>query len=111
MTNESGREANSLRFESHQGVAGNDLSGILGAEGCCSMAAAGGMKAHIYAFNPREGGTFRMAFGYADTDHSVRGKTSEHADVFQGRFLEWSPTSVSWSLSNSNPMIRRSQAQ
>ena len=50
-----------------------------------------GMTAHVYAFDPREGSTFRMAFGYADTDHSVPGKTSEHADVFQGRFLELVP--------------------
>ncbi len=50
-----------------------------------------GMKAQIYAFDPREGGTFRMSFAYTDTDHAVRGKTSAHADVFQGRFLELVP--------------------
>ena len=32
-----------------------------------------------------------MSFGYTDTNHLVRGKTSEHADVFQGRFLELTP--------------------
>jgi uncharacterized protein YndB with AHSA1/START domain len=32
-----------------------------------------------------------MAFAYTDPDHSVPGKTSEHADVFQGRFLELVP--------------------
>jgi len=47
-----------------------------------------GMKAQIHAFDPREGGSFRMSFVYTDSDHRVRGKTSEHADVFQGRFLE-----------------------
>ena len=50
-----------------------------------------GMKGRIYAFDPREGGIFRMSFAYTDTDHTVRGKTSEHADVFQGRFLELVP--------------------
>ena len=50
-----------------------------------------GMKCQIYAFNPHEGGTFRMSFGCTDTNHLVRGKTSEHADVFQGRFLELTP--------------------
>jgi uncharacterized protein YndB with AHSA1/START domain len=50
-----------------------------------------GMKARIYAFDPREGGRFRMSFAYTDIDHRVRGKTSEHADVFQGRFLELVP--------------------
>lgn len=47
-----------------------------------------GMKAHIYAFDPREGGTYRMAFAYTDVDHPVAGKTSEHADVVEGRFVE-----------------------
>jgi uncharacterized protein YndB with AHSA1/START domain len=50
-----------------------------------------GMTCQIYAFDPREGGTFRMSFAYTGTDHTVRGKTSEHADVFQGRFLELVP--------------------
>jgi uncharacterized protein YndB with AHSA1/START domain len=50
-----------------------------------------GMTCQIYAFDPREGGTFRMSFAYMDTDHTERGKTSEHADVFQGRFLELVP--------------------
>lgn len=50
-----------------------------------------GMKAQIHAFDPREGGGFRMAFVYVDADRAVRGKTSEDADVFQGRFLELVP--------------------
>ncbi|MEO5997773.1 MAG: SRPBCC family protein [Chitinophagaceae bacterium] len=50
-----------------------------------------GMKCEIYEFNPYEDGTYRMSFGYKDTNHDVSGKTSEHADVFQGRFLELVP--------------------
>lgn len=50
-----------------------------------------GMRAQIFAFDPREGGLFRMSFVYADNDHTVRGKTSEHEDAFQGRFLELVP--------------------
>jgi len=50
-----------------------------------------GMKALIYTFEPREGGIFRMSFGYADTKHSVPGKTSAHADVFNGKFLKLIP--------------------
>lgn len=50
-----------------------------------------GMKCEIYEFDPHEGGTFRMAFVYKDTDHRVSGKTSEHADIFQGRFAELIP--------------------
>jgi uncharacterized protein YndB with AHSA1/START domain len=50
-----------------------------------------GMKAHVYAFDAREGGTFRMSFSYTDANHEVRGKTSDDADVFEGRFLELVP--------------------
>jgi uncharacterized protein YndB with AHSA1/START domain len=50
-----------------------------------------GMKCQIYEFNPHVGGTFRMSFGFTDTNHAMRGKTSEHSDVFRGRFLELTP--------------------
>jgi uncharacterized protein YndB with AHSA1/START domain len=50
-----------------------------------------GMKGQIHSFDPREGGAFRMSFAYTDADHSVPGKTSQHADVFHGRFLELVP--------------------
>src|ERR1700744_1519525 len=50
-----------------------------------------GMKGHVYAFDPREGGAYRMSLTYDGPDHSAPGKTSEHADVFQGRFLELIP--------------------
>jgi uncharacterized protein YndB with AHSA1/START domain len=47
-----------------------------------------GMKCRIYEFNPQEGGSFRMSYGYTDKNHEVLGKTSEHEDIFHGRFLE-----------------------
>ncbi len=50
-----------------------------------------GMTARISAFEPRKGGVFRMAFTYTSTRHAVRGKTSEHSDVVEGRFLELIP--------------------
>jgi uncharacterized protein YndB with AHSA1/START domain len=50
-----------------------------------------GMRARIFAFDPREGGTYRMAFEYETTGHDVRGKTSEHVDVFEGCFVELVP--------------------
>ena len=50
-----------------------------------------GMKCQIYEFDPRRGGAFRTSFGYTDTNYPVRGETSEHADVFKGRFLELVP--------------------
>jgi uncharacterized protein YndB with AHSA1/START domain len=47
-----------------------------------------GMKGRIDAFDPREGGNYRMALIYEQPDHSAPGKTSEHADIVRGRFLE-----------------------
>jgi uncharacterized protein YndB with AHSA1/START domain len=48
-----------------------------------------GMRAEILAFEPLEGGTFRMAFIYEDA--GSHGKTSDNADVFEGRFVELVP--------------------
>jgi uncharacterized protein YndB with AHSA1/START domain len=50
-----------------------------------------GMKGHIYKFDARDGGTYRMSLTYLGTDHSTLGKTSEHTDVVQGRFLKLVP--------------------
>jgi uncharacterized protein YndB with AHSA1/START domain len=50
-----------------------------------------GMTCHIYEFEPRQGGAFRMSFTYRETQHDVQGKTSAHEDVFHGRFLELVP--------------------
>jgi len=50
-----------------------------------------GMTAKVHAFEPRAGGTFRMAFIYDQPGPGSRGKTSEDADVFEGRFAELVP--------------------
>ena len=44
-----------------------------------------GMTAEIYAFDPRQGGVYRIAFIYAGEG---QGKSSEKADVFEGCFIE-----------------------
>lgn len=49
------------------------------------------MKGHIYEFDAREGGAYRMSLTYLESDHSAPGKTSEHTDVVRGRFLELIP--------------------
>jgi len=64
---------------------------FLNPEAVASWRPPEGMKAQIYAFDPREGGAFRMSFEYLGADHAVRGKTSEHADIFHGRFLKLVP--------------------
>ncbi|TNJ67811.1 ATPase [Paenibacillus hemerocallicola] len=50
-----------------------------------------GMLGHIYEFDARAGGAYRMSLTYVGTDHSVQGKTTENADVVKGRFLEFVP--------------------
>lgn len=47
-----------------------------------------GMTAEIYSFEPRQGGRYRMALIYEMPDHRTPGKTSENADVVEGRFVE-----------------------
>lgn len=50
-----------------------------------------GMTGHIYTFEPREGGTYKMALTYNADQGTMRGKTSEDTDVVEGRFLELVP--------------------
>jgi uncharacterized protein YndB with AHSA1/START domain len=49
------------------------------------------MKGHIFEFDAREGGAYRMALTYVEADHPAFGKTSEHVDIVQGRFLKLVP--------------------
>ena len=91
MTNESGEKQTHSASKVIKASPGTIYQAFLDAKAVAAWRPPAGMKAHIYAFNPREGGTFRMAFEYANADHRVRGKTSEHADVFHGRFLELVP--------------------
>ena len=50
-----------------------------------------GMSCEIQAFEPRAGGAYRMVLRYESLDHATPGKTSEDADVVQGRFIELIP--------------------
>lgn len=49
-----------------------------------------GMSARIDVFEPRQGGSYKLTLMY-EADHSNPGKTSDHTDVSQGRFLELVP--------------------
>jgi uncharacterized protein YndB with AHSA1/START domain len=64
---------------------------FLDPEALVSWLPPGGMKGRVYAFDAREGGAYRMSLTYVESDHSSRGKTSEHTDVIRGRFLEMIP--------------------
>jgi uncharacterized protein YndB with AHSA1/START domain len=50
-----------------------------------------GMKGHIYKFDARAGGAYRMSLTYVGTEHSTQGKSSEHTDIVKGTFLEFAP--------------------
>jgi hypothetical protein len=49
------------------------------------------MTGRIDAFDPREGGAYRLTLIYNAKDGAPRGKTSEHTDVVRGRFLDLIP--------------------
>jgi uncharacterized protein YndB with AHSA1/START domain len=48
-----------------------------------------GMTSHVHAFDPREGGAFRISLTY-DAPTST-GKTTEHTDTYHGRFVKLVP--------------------
>ncbi|MDF2383201.1 SRPBCC family protein [Nostoc ellipsosporum NOK] len=50
-----------------------------------------GMTGEMLAFDARPGGGYRMALHHGDTEHATPGKTSEHSDVVETRFVSLNP--------------------
>jgi uncharacterized protein YndB with AHSA1/START domain len=48
-----------------------------------------GMTSHVHAFEPREGGKFRISLTYAEPTGT--GKTTAHTDTYHGRFVKLVP--------------------
>jgi uncharacterized protein YndB with AHSA1/START domain len=48
-----------------------------------------GMTCHVHAFEPREGGAFRISLTYDAP--TVTGKTTAHTDTYHGRFVKLVP--------------------
>ncbi|MFT3818746.1 MAG: SRPBCC family protein [Rubrivivax sp.] len=48
-----------------------------------------GMTSHVHAFDPREGGSFRVSLTYDAAEPT--GKTSAHTDTYHGRFVSLIP--------------------
>jgi uncharacterized protein YndB with AHSA1/START domain len=48
-----------------------------------------GMTSEVHAFDPREGGTFRISLTYVEPTET--GKTSAHTDTHHGRFVKLLP--------------------
>jgi uncharacterized protein YndB with AHSA1/START domain len=48
-----------------------------------------GMSSHVHAFDPREGGSFRISLRYDPPTGT--GKTTAHTDTYHGRFVKLVP--------------------
>ena len=48
-----------------------------------------GMTCHVHAFDPREGGSFRISLTY--NEPTGTGKTTAHTDTYHGRFVKLVP--------------------
>jgi uncharacterized protein YndB with AHSA1/START domain len=91
MTNDAGKKrtdsASRLIRASPQAL----FQAFLNREAVVSWLPPNGMKGRIDAFEPREGGIFRMTLTYVGGSHLAPGKTSDHTDVVEGRFVELVP--------------------
>ncbi len=50
-----------------------------------------GMTGTVHTYDARPGGAFHMTLTYGRPDHAAPGKTSDDADVAEGRFVELVP--------------------
>lgn len=50
-----------------------------------------GMTGKLEVFEPREGGIYRMVLTYEGREHGTPGKSTEHADIVEVRFLKLEP--------------------
>ena len=58
-----------------------------------------GMTGQVDIFEPHDGGKFRMSLTYLDRLNSLRGKTSDDTDTFEGRFVQLLPKEkIVWSV-------------
>ncbi|MGV9821289.1 SRPBCC domain-containing protein [Nocardia xishanensis] len=62
---------------------------LLDAEAVAKWRVPTGMTSHVHAFEPREGGCFRITLTYDDPADT--GKTTAQSDTYQGRFVTLIP--------------------
>jgi uncharacterized protein YndB with AHSA1/START domain len=91
MATESGRESGTCVSRIIKAPRRKLYQAFLDSEALVAWLPPKGMKGHVFMFDAREGGAYRMSLTYADPNHSTRGKTSEHADFVQGRFVALRP--------------------
>jgi uncharacterized protein YndB with AHSA1/START domain len=91
MTNAPGKKRTDSASRVIKALPQNIYKALVDPEALVSWLPPKGMKGHIYEFDARAGGAYRMSLTYVGTDPSVQGKTTEDADVVKGRFLELAP--------------------
>jgi uncharacterized protein YndB with AHSA1/START domain len=62
---------------------------LLDADAVASWMVPTGMTSQVHAFDPREGGAFRISLSYDEPTGT--GKTTAHTDTYHGRFVKLVP--------------------
>lgn len=62
---------------------------LLDARAVATWMVPAGMTSHVHAFDPREGGSFRISLTYDEP--AGTGKTTAHTDTYHGRFVRLVP--------------------
>jgi uncharacterized protein YndB with AHSA1/START domain len=62
---------------------------LLDADAVATWMVPTGMTSHVHAFDPREGGAFRISLTYDEPTGT--GKTTAHTDTYHGRFTKLVP--------------------
>jgi uncharacterized protein YndB with AHSA1/START domain len=64
----------------------NVYRALLDARAVATWMVPTGMTSHVHAFDPREGGSFRISLTYDEPTGT--GKTTAHTDTYHGRFVK-----------------------
>ena len=67
----------------------NVYRALLDVQAVATWMVPSGMTSHVHAFEPREGGSFRISLTY-DAPTGT-GKTTAHTDTYHGRFVQLVP--------------------
>ncbi|HZP60224.1 MAG TPA: SRPBCC domain-containing protein, partial [Opitutaceae bacterium] len=59
---------------------------LVDAQAVATWMVPAGMTSHVHAFDPREGGSFRISLTYDAP--AEKGKTTAHTDTYHGRFVK-----------------------
>ena len=85
-----GLRVSSTRISRHVNAPrANVYRALLDADAVATWMVPTGMTSHVYAFDPREGGAFRISLTY-DAPTGT-GKTTAHTDTYHGRFVTLVP--------------------